>query len=84
MINNDFYPGMKVSLNGQYGVVINEFKIINEASKEFGIIRWDTEKAFDLEDWVGLFGTFKDHGGREVSSKHQFRFINDDGSFRLE
>ena len=94
MIKNDFFPGMKVFLKGEYGVVtnqskewsgvyfVNNEKIQKEPSKQFGIIRWDTNKEFDLEDWVGLFGTFKDSGGVEVSIEHQFIFINDDGTIK--
>ncbi|MFT3679926.1 MAG: hypothetical protein QM791_06615 [Ferruginibacter sp.] len=90
MDTNDFFPGMKVSLNGEFGVVTNEFEqrdwthVADKPSKHYGIIRWDTDKESDMEDWIGLFGTFKDCGGIEVSSNHCFRFINDDGSFKLK
>lgn len=96
MTATDFFPGMKVSLGGEYGVVTSDFtewdgiyfvngeKIQGNPSKQFGLIRWDTDKESDTEDWTGLFGSFIDSGGIEVSSTHQFEFINDDGTVKLK
>ncbi|NII29387.1 hypothetical protein HB364_30180 [Pseudoflavitalea sp. X16] len=48
MKSNDFYPFMKVFLDDEYGVVIDQFNTIEDtgfkqgASQLYGIIRWDT------------------------------------------
>jgi hypothetical protein len=76
--DNNFYPNMKVFLSGEYGVVTNDFWDLNQI-KIYGVIRWDT-KEDDFEDWRGLFGSFKDMGGNEVTSDYKFKFINDDGT----
>lgn len=85
---------MKVSLNGEFGVVTDGFAegadFVNQDQSNsgsltnFGLIRWDTEKEADFEDWTGLFGSFKDIGGYEIASEHQFRFMNDDGTAKIE
>ncbi|MBP7319161.1 MAG: hypothetical protein BGO40_03540 [Chryseobacterium sp. 39-10] len=66
--NNDFYPGMKVKLNDEYGIVTNE-----KNYDSYGIILWDTEKMNDLENWCGLFGSFRDSGGIIVDNKYEFK-----------
>jgi hypothetical protein len=90
----DFYPGMKVCLDGEYGVVmpdcwdwdgvyyVGRVKHQVTPSKNYGLIRWDTDKESDLQDWTGLFGSFIQTGGEEVDQNHQFQFINDDGSLK--
>ncbi|WNM18870.1 hypothetical protein [Flavobacterium capsici] len=73
----DFHLGMKVSLSGEYGIVITSNL---EEFNQYGIIRWDTEKENDIEDWRGMFGTFKEMGGKMLTGNYEFKFINDDGS----
>lgn len=51
---NDFIPGMKISLRGECGLVLPKAS----DSELIGLIRWDTEKDNDIEDWRGLYGTF--------------------------
>ena len=48
-------------------------------SKSYGVIRWDTIKENDIEDWRGVFGSFIAAGGKEISQDYEFEFINDDG-----
>jgi len=68
--NKDFYPGMKVKLDDEYGIVTNE-----KSSNLYGIILWDTEKINDLENWCGQFGTFKDCGGIIIDKNYEFKNI---------
>lgn len=76
--NQEFLPGAKVSLSGEYGVVLDK-----ENQGDFlGLICWDTAKEDDIEDWRGLFGSFIDAGGEVISPDHQFNFINDDGTLK--
>ncbi|RKT01380.1 hypothetical protein [Chryseobacterium defluvii] len=75
-IIKDFIPGAKVFLDNEFGVVLNESR-----SNCHGIIRWDTPDEKDLEDWIGLFGTFTTIGGKIVNF-HEFEYINDDGSLK--
>jgi len=86
---NDFYPGMKISLLGEFGVVTSTFveyytQHTDEPLRYYGLIRWDTEKESDYEDWTGLFGTFCDLGGHEVPADYVFQFINNDGTFKYK
>ena len=81
----DFYPFMKVSLNNEYGVVTDQFVETPPnygGDKQYGLIRWDSKKESDFEDWRGLFGVFVSQGGHEIAKDHQFKYINDDGSFK--
>ncbi|CAL2079163.1 conserved protein of unknown function [Tenacibaculum sp. 190524A02b] len=80
-MRDKFYFGMKVSLGGEIGVVI-QGKGKLDWDKEAGIIRWDTNKEVDTEDWRGLYGSFIDSGGVEVSKDHQFKYIKDDGTMK--
>ncbi|UTW67962.1 hypothetical protein KFE94_07555 [bacterium SCSIO 12643] len=73
-----FYFGMKVSLNDEIGIVIR-VEINSDWDKEPGIIRWDTNKEFDSEDWRGMFESFKDSGGKEIDPKTKFKYINEKG-----
>ncbi len=73
-----FYFGMKVSLDGEIGVVI-QGEGNSDWDKEAGIIRWDTNKEVDSEDWRGLYETFVNSGGREISPQTKFKFIDDNG-----
>jgi hypothetical protein len=91
---NDFYPLMKVCLNSEYGVVMDEFwegdgcYMVNGITyqgvpyKLYGLIRWDTNKKEDFEDWRGLWGSFIAMGGRKINENYQFEFINDDGTLK--
>lgn len=93
-MTNEFYPKMKVALDGEYGIVLDDFtewdgiyfvdgkKKQGTPSKNYGLIRWDTEKENDVEDWRGVFGSFIASGGKEISKDYQFRFINDDGTLK--
>ena len=74
--NQDFLKGTKVSLENEFGVVL-EKTIDNDMH---GQIRWDTNKENDIEDWRGLFGSFLQAGGQIINQEHQFIFINDDGT----
>ncbi|MDJ1495164.1 hypothetical protein QNI19_19650 [Cytophagaceae bacterium DM2B3-1] len=94
-MDNEFYPGMKVFLDGEYGVVLSDFWELNreyfekvgvsyqgEPYKLYGVIRWDTDDERDVEDWRGVQGNFIQGGGVEIDSNHAFTFINDDGSLK--
>jgi hypothetical protein len=76
-MKTDFEIGMKVFLNDEFGIVIkselNDVELI-------GIIRWDTPKMNDLEDWSGLFGTFISLGGKIINEDYRFKFIDDNGN----
>jgi len=86
----DFYPFMKVSLNGEYGVVIKHFlevtgdKQRDIDSEVYGVIRWDSNNNSDFEDWRGLWGSFLEAGGKEISPDYQFIFINNDGTVKQQ
>jgi hypothetical protein len=75
--NHDFVSGTKVSVNGEFGVIVK-----SELDKPnlFGTIRWDTAKENDTEDWNGMFGTFTKIGGKIIDQNHIFKYINDDGT----
>ncbi|MBX3241372.1 MAG: hypothetical protein KIT80_17815 [Chitinophagaceae bacterium] len=73
--NQDFVRGTKVSLQKEFGVVLD----LTEDSNLYGLIRWDTNKENDIEDWRGLFGSFLQAGGQVINQDHEFKFINDDG-----
>ena len=72
-----FITGMKVSLEGEVGVVL----VPELDQPDFcGMIRWDTINENDFEDWRGQFGTFIQLGGKVLNENYDFKFINDDGS----
>jgi hypothetical protein len=89
---DNFYPLMKVCLEGEYGIVTNQFSesdgtyIVNGrirqgvASKLYGVIRWDTNQKPTYEDWRGLWGSFIAAGGYETEQDYEFQFIGDDGT----
>lgn len=77
---NDFEIGMKVFLDNEFGIVI-KYKLND--SPIFGIIRWDTSKENDLEDWRGQFGTFISVGGKIINETHQFIHIDNDGNLKI-
>ncbi|HLP50037.1 MAG TPA: hypothetical protein VK154_04090 [Chitinophagales bacterium] len=81
-MDSDFYPGMKVFLDGDYGIVTAEYWETGN-SKTYGLIRWDTNEEADFEDWRGLFGSFIDSGGKHVED-YTFRYINHDGSLKKQ
>jgi hypothetical protein len=75
----NFELGMKVSLNGEKRVIVNSnLREINS----YGVIRWDTNRESDSEDWRGLFGSFKNSGGMIIENDYGFKFINDDGTLK--
>ena len=74
--NQGFLLGTKVSLSNEFGIVLDKADDWNE----YGLIRWDTNKENDIEDWRGLFGSFLQAGGQIINQKHQFNFINEDGT----
>lgn len=76
-ISNDLKIGTKVFLDGECGV-ITDLKITDLST----IIRWDTPKENDFEDWCSMWGTFFKMGGRIIENHHQFKYINDDGSLK--
>jgi len=85
---------MKVVLDGEYGIVLDQsmewdgvYYVDGEKKqgtpfKSYGLIRWDTNKENDIEDWRGVFGSFLAAGGKEVSQNHEFKFINEDGALK--
>ena len=77
--NHDFTHGTKVSLNGEFGIVI---KSELDEPNFCGIIHWDSNQESDNEDWRGMFGTFLNQGGKIIDQNHQFEFINDDGTLK--
>jgi hypothetical protein len=77
-MDKGFYIGMKVTLNSEYGVVIERIGD-SDWDKEPGIIRWDSNKQIDEEDWRGLYGSFVNAGGKKIDSTHQFQYINEKG-----
>lgn len=72
----DFIYGMKVYLNNEFGVVVKDE---SDQSNFIGLIRWDTNKENDIEDWRGQFETFIRIGGIVFNDDHSFKYINDDG-----
>lgn len=78
---NDFNYGMKVSQNGEFGVVIDAQ---SDRPNIYGIIRWDNSRENDLDDWRGQFGVFIQLGGKILDENYQFQFINDDGSLKTK
>ena len=78
-MNDSFKIGMKVSLNGEFGVVV---KSKLDKPNFYGMIRWDNPKESDFEDWRGQFGTFRNIGGQILDQMHQFEFICDDGNLK--
>jgi hypothetical protein len=74
--NQGFLLGTKVSLENECGVVLDK----SEDWNEYGLIRWDTDKENDVEDWRGLFGSFLQAGGEVINQEHEFKFINNDGT----
>jgi hypothetical protein len=74
--NQGFLLGTKVSLEKECGVVLDK----SEDWNEYGLIRWDTDKENDIEDWRGLFGSFLDAGGQVINQDQEFKFINNDGT----
>lgn len=79
----DFYPLMKVTLDCEHGVVVEQFFTdAGTGTNLYGVICWDTEKESDFEDWRGLWGTFVALGGREIDPSHPFQYINDDGTYK--
>ncbi len=70
---------MKVSQNGEFGVVIkSKLDTLNLC----GVIRWDNSRENDTEDWRGQFGTFIQLGGKIINQDYEFKFINDNGTLK--
>jgi hypothetical protein len=78
-MKTNFEIGMKVSLNGEFGIVV---KSELDENDYYGMIRWDTASESDFESWNGLFGSFLQQGGKILEQSHQFKYINDDGSLK--
>lgn len=78
---NELSYGMKVTQNGESGVVI---KAEPDCPNLYGIIRWDNSRENDTEDWRGQFGTFIQLGGKILDENYSFEFINDDGSLKTK
>ncbi|RAV97619.1 hypothetical protein DQQ10_27530 [Pseudochryseolinea flava] len=76
--NQEFIPWTKVSLKEEFGIVLDKTVDNNVV----GLIRWDTEKETDVEDWRGLFGSFLQSGGQVVDHDHKFKFIDDKGELK--
>lgn len=76
-ISQDLEIGTKVFLDGEFGV-ITDLKIHSLST----MIRWDTSKENDFEDWCSMWGTFFNIGEKIVDQDHQFKYINDDGSLK--
>lgn len=74
--NQGFLLWTKVSLGNECGVVLDKSLDWNE----YGLIRWDTDKENDVEDWRGLFGSFLQAGGEVINQDYEFKFINSDGT----
>jgi hypothetical protein len=72
--NQSFAAGDKVSLEGEFGVVLYT------SDELCGLICWDTNIENDTEDWRGMFGSFQAIGGEIIDPDYKFKFINDDGS----
>lgn len=72
--NNEFVNGTKVKMNDEFGLVLIE------DGKE--IIRWDTDKELDSEDWTGQFGVFIEIGGFIIDQNQQFEYIDENGKLK--
>lgn len=72
---DQFKKGTKVSLEGECGVIVD----IKGLST---IIRWDTPKENDFEDWFSCWGTFIEMGGEIIDKDYKFVFINDNGTLK--
>ena len=78
---NEFSYGMKVTQNGEFGIVI---KAEPDWPNMYGIIRWDNSRENDTEDWRGQFGAFIQIGGKILDENYSFEFINDDISLKTK
>ena len=76
-----FYFGMKVRNGDEIGLVIKP-EVNSDWDKEPLLILWDTAKENDIEDWRGLYKSFIDSGGMEISSDTEFRFITEEGELK--
>ncbi|GGX22867.1 hypothetical protein [Aquimarina muelleri] len=77
---DDFIVGMVVYSDKEFGVVINSEKVGNS----YGMIRWDTNKNNDIEDWRGLFGTFISNGGKVIEGIYDFQYIDGEGNLKVQ
>ena len=78
---DQFHFGMKVKNGEEIGLVIKP-EVNSDRDKEPGLIRWDTPKENNIEDWRGLFGSFTDSGGMEISRDTEFKFITEEGELK--
>jgi hypothetical protein len=76
--NQEFVPGTKVSFKNEAGVVLDT----TVENNLVGLIRWDTDKKNDVEDWRGLFESFLQYGGKIIDQDHQFKFIDGKGQLK--
>lgn len=70
-MENYFKKGMKISLNNEFGVVVDE---------SISRIRWDSSKESDFEDWFGMFGSFVEIGGKILEDDYVFKYIDNNGN----
>ena len=75
--NQEFLPGTKLTLNNENGVILNE-----NINGIYGVIRWDTKKENDEENWCGLIGSFFDSGGKILNQNFEFKYINENGTLK--
>ena len=76
-MNTDFEPGMNVSLAGENGVILGKTKQLGPAPQEsYGFILWDTEAKNEIEDWCGMFGSFRQAGGKILDPDFEFTYLN--------
>ncbi|MEN2488273.1 hypothetical protein AAYQ05_10800 [Flavobacterium sp. B11] len=75
-MEKDFIYGMKGSLENESGIVIRDKE---DQSFFCGLIRWDTPKENDIEDWRGQFGTFIRVRGIILDSDYEFKYITEEG-----
>lgn len=76
-IFDEFKQGTKVFLDGEYGVIVQ----IDGPST---IIRWDTPKENDYEDWFSCWGSFIEMGGKIIDEEYAFTHIKDDGTLKIK
>lgn len=70
--------GKIITYKGKYGVLVlsSDFGLDDENNDTAVCIRWDTNKKFDFEEYVG--GNWV---GNFVNNSYEFKFINKDGTF---
>ncbi len=72
---DDFFIGMKVSLDEEVGLIVDPPN--EDTSDLIGWILWDTPSKQEFEDWRGLFGTFIQTGGKILPSSFKFQHLSE-------